>query len=70
NSLPLIKEIKGKLHIEFMGELRQKHLYLRRRLCHPTLKDLGQLSYYLGIEFIRSSKGIVMTQRKYALDLI
>ncbi|GKB52923.1 uncharacterized mitochondrial protein-like protein, partial [Tanacetum coccineum] len=35
-----------------------------------SIKNLGQLSYYLGIEFLRSSKGIVMTQRKYALDLI
>ncbi|GJW65796.1 uncharacterized mitochondrial protein-like protein, partial [Tanacetum coccineum] len=35
-----------------------------------SIKDLGQLSYCLGIEFIRSSKGIVMTQRKYVLDLI
>ncbi|GJR47116.1 retrovirus-related pol polyprotein from transposon RE1 [Tanacetum coccineum] len=35
-----------------------------------SIKDLGPLSYYLGIEFIRSSKGIIMTQRKYALDLI
>ncbi|GKA28877.1 retrovirus-related pol polyprotein from transposon TNT 1-94 [Tanacetum coccineum] len=35
-----------------------------------SIKDLGQLSYCLGIEFIRSSKGIVMTQWKYALDLI
>lgn len=35
-----------------------------------SIKDLGQLSYYLGIEFLRSEKGMVMTQRKYSLDLI
>ncbi|GJW11895.1 retrovirus-related pol polyprotein from transposon TNT 1-94 [Tanacetum coccineum] len=35
-----------------------------------SIKDLGQLHYYLGIKFIRGPKGIVMTQRKYALDLI
>ena len=35
-----------------------------------TIKDLGNINYYLGIEFLRNSKGITMTQRKYALDLI
>ncbi|GKA28156.1 uncharacterized mitochondrial protein-like protein [Tanacetum coccineum] len=35
-----------------------------------TIKDLGPLHYYLGVEFIKSEKGLVMTQRKYAIDLI
>lgn len=35
-----------------------------------NIKDLGPLHYYLGIEFLINSKAIVMTQRKYALDLI
>lgn len=35
-----------------------------------SIKDLGKPYYYLGVEFIRGSKGIMMTQRKYALDLI
>ncbi|XP_019257854.1 PREDICTED: uncharacterized protein LOC109236086 [Nicotiana attenuata] len=34
------------------------------------MKDLGELKYFLGIEFARSQKGIVMHQRKYALELI
>ncbi|KAM3407194.1 hypothetical protein ACQJBY_000937 [Aegilops geniculata] len=34
------------------------------------VKDLGQLKYFLGIEIARSPKGIVLSQRKYALDLL
>lgn len=34
------------------------------------MKDLGELRYFLGIEFARSSKGIIMHQRKYAVALI
>lgn len=38
--------------------------------CHFKIKDLGELKYFLGIEFMRSNEGIVMNQRKYALELI
>uniref|UniRef100_A0A3Q7GUG7 Reverse transcriptase Ty1/copia-type domain-containing protein n=1 Tax=Solanum lycopersicum TaxID=4081 RepID=A0A3Q7GUG7_SOLLC len=34
------------------------------------IKDLGILRYFLGIEFGTSDKGILMNQRKYALELI
>jgi hypothetical protein len=34
------------------------------------VKDLGQLKYFLGIEVARSPKGIVLSQRKYVLDLL
>ncbi|KAM3270116.1 hypothetical protein P3S67_030022 [Capsicum chacoense] len=34
------------------------------------MKDLGELKYFLGIEFARSDQGILMHQRKYTLELI
>ena len=34
------------------------------------VKDLGQLKYFLGIEIARNPKGIVLSQRKYVLDLL
>lgn len=34
------------------------------------IRDLGRLKYFLGIEFARSTKGIYLNQRKYALELI
>uniref|UniRef100_A0A3Q7IG74 Reverse transcriptase Ty1/copia-type domain-containing protein n=1 Tax=Solanum lycopersicum TaxID=4081 RepID=A0A3Q7IG74_SOLLC len=37
---------------------------------HFKINDLGELRYFLGIELCRSSSGIVMSRRKYALELI
>ena len=34
------------------------------------IKDLGDLRYFLGIEFARNSEGILMHQRKYSTELI
>ncbi|XP_055803494.1 uncharacterized mitochondrial protein AtMg00810-like [Solanum dulcamara] len=34
------------------------------------IKDLGDLRYFLGIEFARNNNGILMHQRKYCLELI
>ena len=34
------------------------------------IKDLGNLKYFLGMEFARSKEGIVVNQRKYVIDLL
>ena len=37
---------------------------------HFQTKDLGKLKYFLGIEIAQSNFGVVLSQRKYALDIL
>ncbi|XP_068319168.1 uncharacterized protein [Pyrus communis] len=48
-------------------QMEQLKAFLLKRF---RIKDLGDLKYFLGIEFARSEKGIFMSQRKYALDIL
>ena len=44
---------------------------LKRRLFGEfEMKDLRNLKYFLGIEVLRSRKGIFICQKKYVLDLM
>ncbi|RVW54230.1 Retrovirus-related Pol polyprotein from transposon RE1 [Vitis vinifera] len=38
--------------------------------CIYLTKDLGKLKYFLGIEIAQSSSGVVLSQRKYVLDIL
>ena len=37
---------------------------------HFRTKDLGKLKYFLGIEITQSNSNVVMSQRKYVLDIL
>ncbi|WVZ06906.1 hypothetical protein V8G54_020252 [Vigna mungo] len=44
---------------------------LKEYLCrHYQTKDLGSLKYFLGIEVAQSKDGVVITERKYAFDIL
>ncbi|RVW17843.1 Retrovirus-related Pol polyprotein from transposon RE2 [Vitis vinifera] len=43
----------------------KQHLF-----THFQTKDLGKLNYFLGIEIAQSSSDVVISQRKYALDIL
>ena len=47
------------------GIRKLKHLF-----SHFQTKDLGKLKYFLGIEIAQSKSDVVMSQRKYVLDIL
>ena len=54
-----------------IGNDEQKIKNLKGRLfLEFEMKDLGNLKYFLGIEVLRSKKGIFINQKKYILDLL
>ncbi|CAN6713480.1 unnamed protein product [Malus baccata var. baccata] len=49
------------------AEIQSLKLALRNKF---TIKDLGRLKYFLGIELATSQQGLFLNQRKYILDLL
>ena len=48
-------------------EMRRLKMLLSKQF---EIKDLGHLKYFLGMGVARSSKGILISQRKYVIDLL
>ena len=53
------------------GDYHEESKRLKKMLAHEfEVKDLGELKYFLAMEIARSKAGIVVSQRKYVLDLL
>ena len=53
------------------GDNSEEIHFLKQALQRKfSLKDLGRLKYFLGIELATSQKGLFLNQRKYVLDLL
>src|SRR3954463_12976848 len=48
-------------------EIRMLKYYLAEKF---EVKDLGELKYFLGIKIAKGPSGMVLSQRKYVLDLL
>ena len=46
------------------------HKLKQHLFSHFQTKDLGKLKYFLGIEIAQSKSSVVMSQRKYILDIL
>jgi len=44
--------------------------FKRRIMLEFEMSDLGLLSYFLGIEFISTSDGVFMHQKRYATEIL
>ncbi|GMQ07330.1 hypothetical protein CsSME_00051556 [Camellia sinensis var. sinensis] len=57
--------------IVLTGDDSEEIPLLKKYLANEfEIKDLGSLKYFLGIEVARSKDGILISQRKYMLDLL
>jgi len=52
---------------DFLNEIPRLKMWLSKEF---EIKDLGHLRYFLGMKVARSKDGILISQRKYVLDLL
>ncbi|XP_014501147.1 uncharacterized protein LOC106761996 [Vigna radiata var. radiata] len=53
------------------GSSSEKISFFKGQMLHEfEMSDLGQLSYFLGIEFTKTVAGMLMHQSRYALDML
>ncbi|RVX05015.1 putative mitochondrial protein [Vitis vinifera] len=52
------------------GRSNRRQKLKQHLFTHFQTKDLGKLKYFLGIEIAQFSSGVVLSQRKYALDIL
>ena len=50
-----------------LQDIEETKLHLMQQF---KLKDLGNLKYFMSIEISQSKKGIVLSQQKYALEIL
>ena len=63
-----------KLYVDDMliaGHSKKDIADIKQKLFNQfDMKDLGELWYFLGIEIVHTPKGIWLSQRQYALDVL
>ncbi|KAH9608876.1 hypothetical protein KSS87_002365 [Heliosperma pusillum] len=66
---PLFKRRRGVFHKDLDGEneIQEVKMGLDKTF---TIKDLGHMRYFLGLEVDRNETGIILNQRKYILDIL
>ncbi|CAL0306597.1 unnamed protein product [Lupinus luteus] len=52
------------------GEVKNIQAFKEEMQAEFEMSDLGELSYFLGMEFRRTNRGILMHQTKYATDVL
>lgn len=50
-----------------VAEIADLKVYLHNRFM---IKDLGWLYYFLGMEVLHAARGVVISQRKFVLDML
>ncbi|GJU49714.1 uncharacterized mitochondrial protein-like protein [Tanacetum coccineum] len=72
NNAFLHRDLHGEVYMKVpqgnnSGKIQEIKKFLHERF---SIKDLGPLKFFLGIEVARTKEGMVLSQRKYTLDIL